>query len=176
MKKILGIVRIPAAILGGLGLIYTVYIHLNAIDYADISVGDKIPGYVEFGIFAIWATAIAVAINRQKELKVENPNLGTRLKIFYKTLFGEAPTLMIIISIATFLYGNYYGWLTAFNYEGLTDTIDGKLVLHNHGQIVKELTESEFLQYKADEIKRSTANSMVFYGVGTGILFPRLNK
>ncbi|MEO7990567.1 MAG: hypothetical protein ABI663_13560 [Chryseolinea sp.] len=176
MKKFLDIIRIPATILGGLGLIYTIYIHLNAMDYADISVGDKVPGYLQFGIFAIWLTAIGVAINRQKELKVENADFRTRLKIFYKTLFGEAPILMIIISIAAFLYGNYYGWLTNFNYEGIPDIINGKLVLHNHGQIIKELTETEFLQYKADDIKNSTASSMMFYCVGTGILFPRLNK
>lgn len=115
MKKILDIVRIPATILSGLGLIYTLYIHLNAIDYADIAIGDKIPEYLDLGLFAIWATAIGVAIIRQKELKVDNPSFGDRLKIFYKSLFGEAPTLVIIISVATFLYGNYYGWI--FNYD-----------------------------------------------------------
>ncbi|NOS92916.1 MAG: hypothetical protein HOP30_13410 [Cyclobacteriaceae bacterium] len=173
MKKILDIVRIPATILGGLGLIYIIYIHLNAIDYADVS-GDKIPGYLTTGLFAIWATAIGVGVMRQKELKVENPDFGTKLKIFYKSLFGEAPTLVIIISVATFLYGNYYGW--TYNFEGITGIIDGKMVLHNHGQIIKELTEAEFLQYEAEHIRLTTSNSMMFYGVGTGILFPRLKK
>ncbi len=175
MKKILDIIRIPATILSGLGLIYTIYIHLNAIDYADIS-GNKIPGYLTTGLFAIWATAIGVAITRQKELKVDNPSFSDRLKIFYKSLFGEAPTLVIIISIVTFLYGNYYGWTHNFGFEGVTGIIDGKKVLHNHGQIIKELSETEFLQYEAEHIKLTTSSLMIFYGVGTGILFPRLKK
>lgn len=174
MKKILDIVRIPATILGGLGLIYTIYIHLNAIDYADISEGDNIPGYLHVVLIAVWATAIGVVITRQNELKVENPNFETRLKLFYKTMFGEAPALMIIVSIGTILYAYYFGWTHSL--EGVTSIIDGKLVLHNHGNIIEELSDAKFLQYKAEEIKLSTSNSMVFYGVGTGILFPRLKK
>ncbi len=174
MKKILDLIRIPATILSALGLAYTIYIHLHAIDYVDLSGGDNIPGYLTTGIFAVWAAAIGVAIMRQKELKVENHNSAARLKIFWLSLFGDAPTVVIIISLAVFLYGNYYGW--TYSFEGIAGIIDGKRVLHNHGQIIKELTDAEFLQYEAEQIRYSTSNSMTFYGVATGILFPRLKK
>ena len=97
-------------------------------------------------------------------------------KLFFRALFGETPIFMILIFIATFLYGNYYGFMSMSDMVGITGIIDGKLVLHNHGQIIKELTETEFLNYKAEEVRMSTANSMLFYGVGTGILYPTLKK
>ena len=49
MKRVIDSVKVLVFILGGLGLLYTIYIHLNAIDYVDISDGDKIPGYLELG-------------------------------------------------------------------------------------------------------------------------------
>lgn len=173
MKEILGLIRIPVTVLGVLGLIYTFYIHLNAIDYAEIAEGDNVPGFLDLGLWAVWPAAIAMVFVRQRDLKVDFPDLG-RLKLLLKSLFGEAPNLVIIVAIATYIYGSYYGW--TYNFEGITGIIDGKLVLHDHGQIIRELSNDEFLQYKADEIRLKTSNSLIFYAIGTCILFPRLSK
>ena len=56
---------------------------------------------------------------------------------------------------------------------GLTGIIDGKYVGHNHGQIIKVLTEQEYLIEKSKELKAITAAHIFFLGMGAGILYPR---
>jgi hypothetical protein len=46
-------------------------------------------------------------------------------------------------------------------------------VVHNHGRIIKELTEQEYLIEKSKELKAITAAHIFFLGMGTGILYPR---
>lgn len=173
MKEILGTLRIPVTVLGALGLLCTLYIHLNAIDYAEVAEGDSIPGFLRLGLLVVWPAAIAMVWVRQGELKVDHPDLG-RLKLLFKSLFGEAPNLVIMAAIAAYIYGTYYGW--TFHFEGITGIIDEKLVLHNHGHIIRELKTDEFLQYKAEEIRLKTSNLLIFYAIGTCILFPPLSK
>lgn len=174
MQKTIDIVRIPATFLGGLGLISAFYIHINASDFATISREQDSPAFLYQGFLLLALCSVIVVILRSKQISITEPKPLSQAKLYYLSLFGDTPIYILAIAIVTFLYSNYYGLMLA-SHEGMTEIIDGKLVLFNHG-IVRELTEIEFLQYKTNEIKMDTAKVMMLYGISSAILFPRLKQ
>jgi hypothetical protein len=65
------------------------------------------------------------------------------------------------INFAFFMIGNI----------GTPDIIDGKFVLHNHGRIIKNLTEQQYHHYKALELRGFSGHWIAFYGIATAVLY-----
>jgi hypothetical protein len=87
-------------------------------------------------------------------------------------MFKGTPKWVLVLAIASFIFGMVNIGLMVSDF-GVAGIIDGKYVVHNHGQIVRELTEQEFNIEKSKELKAITAAHILFLGMGTGILYPR---
>lgn len=171
MTKLIDSLKITLAIIGGLGLSYGLYIYINAIDFVDNSEGMPFFPSLAIAVIVIWLAAI-LTLNQIGDLKTMD--FKTRLNPikFWGTMFKGSPKWVLVLAIAAFIFGMVNIGLMISNF-GLTGIIDGKYVVHNHGQIIKELTEQEYLIEKSKELKAITAVHMLFLGVGTGILYPR---
>ena len=164
-------VKIILVIVGGVGLSCGLYIYFNAPDFTDNTEGIQFPTPLSIMVFVIWLAAI-LTLNQIGDLKTMD--IKTRLNPikFWGAMFKGTPTWVLVFAIASFIFGivNMGIMLGSF---GLTGVIDGKFVIHNHGQIIKELTEQEYLIEKSKELKGIAAIHILFLGMGTGILYPR---
>jgi hypothetical protein len=158
-------------IVGGLGLSYGLYIYFNAIAVIDNSEGIPLSTPLTVTVFVIWLAAI-LTLNQIGDFKTMD--IKTRLNPikFWGAMFKGTPKWVFILSISFFIFGMINIGLMISHF-GVTGIIDGKHVIHNHGQIISELTENEFMIAKSKELKAITAGHILFLGMGTGILYPR---
>ena len=170
MIKLNDTIKIILTIIGGLGLSYGLYIYFNAIDFMDNSEGIPFSTPLTITVFVIWLAAI-LTLNQIGDLKTMD--FKTRLNPikFWGTMFKGTPKWSVL-AVASFIFGMVNIGLMISDF-GVTGIIDGKYVIHNHGQIIRELTEKEFMIEKSKELKAITAGHVLFLGMGTGILFPR---
>jgi hypothetical protein len=171
MIKLNDTVKTILTIIGGLGLGYGLYIYFNAIDFMDSTEGIPLPTPLSITVFVIWLAAI-LTLNQIGELKTMD--FKTRLNPIklWGTMFKGTPKWVLVLAIASFIFGMVNIGLMVSDF-GVAGIIDGKYVVHNHGQIVRELTEQEFNIEKSKELKAITAAHILFLGMGTGILYPR---
>jgi hypothetical protein len=171
MIKLNDAVKTILTIIGGLGIIYGLYIYFNAIQFINSTDGIPFPTTLSILVFVIWLAAI-LTLNQIGNLKTMD--FKTRLNPikFWGTMFKGTPKWVLILAIAAFIFGMINFGVMIGNF-GVTGIIDGKYVVHNHGQIVRELSEQEYLIEKSKELKVITAAHIFFLGMGTGILYPR---
>jgi hypothetical protein len=171
MIKLSDTIKTILAIVGGLGLGYGLYIYFNAIDFMDNSQGLPFPTLLSITVFVIWLAAI-LTLNQIGDLKTLD--FKTRLNPikFWGAMFKGTPRWVLLLAIAAFIFGMVNIALMIGDF-GVTGIIDDKYVVHNHGQIIKELTEKEFMIEKSKELKGIAAAHILFLGMGTGILYPR---
>lgn len=171
MIKLNDTVKTILTIVGGLGLSYGLYIYFNAISFIDKSEGIPFSTPLTITVFVIWLAAI-LTLNQIGDLKTMD--FKTRLNPikFWGTMFKGTPKWVLFLAVASFIFGMINIGLMISDF-GVTGIIDGKYVIHNHGQIIRELTENEFMTAKSKELKAITAGHILFLGMGTGILYPR---
>ena len=171
MIKLNDAVKTILTIIGGLGIIYGLYIYFNAIGFMDTTDGIPFPTTLSIMVFVIWLAAI-LTLNQIGDLKTMD--FKTRLNPikFWGTMFKGSPKWVLVLAITAFIFGMVNFGLMIGNL-GVTGIINEKYVVHNHGQIVRELTEQEYLIEKSKELKAITAAHIFFLGIGTGILYPR---
>ncbi len=168
MKKVLFYFAITGWTLG-------LIVHLLSI--ADYNTAEKVPfiWFLHIGIFIVWLPTVLMltkneelkAFRRSGSLKQLNP--VTASKIF----FGQTPTWLKIIAVAGFFYTiiNFVLFMVT-SQLGVPDIKNGQYVLHNHGKLIKILTEQEYYHYKANEVRFFSGHWLLFYGFAAAVLFP----
>jgi hypothetical protein len=170
MIKLNDTVKTILTIIGGLAITYGIYIYFNAIDFIDSTDGISLPTPLTVTVPVIWLAAI-LTLNQIEEMKTMDFKTQLNPIKFWGAMFKGTPRWVLMFTIASFIFGIVnMGLISDF---GVTGIIDGKYVEHNHGQIIKELTEQEYLIAKSKELKGITAAHIFFLGIGTGILYPR---
>lgn len=158
------------ALLGwGLGLL------VHFLSLADIDVTEKVP-YVwllHVGIFIVW---LPVVLDLKKYEKLQDYQQSSKLNRMtpiglFNIIFKETPTWMTIIVIAGLFYAFINFMLIFASQSGIPSIKDGQFILHNHGHLIKILTEQEYHHYKAKEVRGYSGHWIVFYGVATAVLF-----
>ena len=171
MIKLNDTVKILMTVFGALGVGYGFYIYFNAINLVEITDGITIPMELSIAVIVIWLGAI-LTLNQEKiSMPKEIKEIVNPIKS-WGALFMGTPKWVVTLAIMCFIFGLVNFGIMMTNI-GLTGVIEGKYVIHNHGQIIKELTEKEFLIEKSKELKGITAMHILFLGMGTGILYPR---
>ena len=56
--------------------------------------------------------------------------------------------------------------------QGVPDIWEGQYVLHNHGTLIRNITEQEYTAYKAAEVRGFSGHWLAFYGIATALLYP----
>ncbi|MBS3945508.1 MAG: hypothetical protein KGZ42_08415 [Melioribacter sp.] len=154
-----------------LGLI----VHLLSI--ADYNASDKVPfvWLLHVGIFVVWLPVVFI-LTKNEELKAFRQS-GTLNQLnpvaASKIFFRQTPRWLTIIAVAGFFYAiiNFVFFMTTSHF-GVPDIKDGQFILHNHGKLIKTLTEQEYHHYKANEVRGFSGHWLAFYGLAAAILFP----
>jgi len=135
-----------------LGLI----VHLLSI--ADYNVSDKVPfvWLLHFGIFVVWLPGVFILI--------KNEGLN---------VFRQTPRCLTMIALAGFFYAilNFVLVMTISHF-GVPDIKNGQFILHDHGKLIKTLTEQEYHHYKVNDVRGFSGHWLAFYGLAAAILFP----
>jgi hypothetical protein len=153
-----------------LGLI----IHLLSLADFDISDITLFVWILHIGIFVVWFAAI-LDLKKNEEFKAyKHSEISNRLNplSFFKIIFRQIPTWLIIIAIVGFFYAVINFILFMTSQLGVPDIKDGQYVLYNHGQLIKTLTEQEYYHYKANEVRGFSGHWLAFYGFAAAVLFP----
>jgi hypothetical protein len=95
-------------------------------------------------------------------------------KDFWREIFAAMPRWGRYTIKAFFAYAIINFALFIFlSRGGVPDVRDGKYVLHNHGQVVRELSENEYEWQKAYVIRGFSGHWMVFYLVSAIVFWYR---
>ena len=171
MIKLSDTIKTILTIIGGVALSYGLYIYFNSIEFVDNSDGMPFVPILAISVIIIWLAAI-LTLNQIGDMKTMDFKTMLNPIKYWGMMFKGTPRWVLVLAIASFIFGVVNIGLMISNF-GLTGIIDGKYVVHNHGHIIKELTEQQYLIEKARELKAITAAHIFFLGMGTGIVYPR---
>jgi hypothetical protein len=148
---------------------------VNVLSLLDIDVTEKAPfiWLLHIGIFVVWIPAV-LDLRENQELKdyMQSGILNQMNPIgFYKIIFKDIPTWIILLALGGFFYAGINFILFISSQEGTASIKDGQFVLQNHGQLVRILTKQEYHHYSANEVRGISGHWILFYGMATGILF-----
>jgi len=155
---------------------WTLGLIVHLLSLADIDIKDKVPfiWVLHIGIFVVWLPTV-FDLNKNEELR-EYQQSGSLNKMnpveFYKIIFRQTPTWLTIIAIGGFFYAIINFMLFMTSQHGTPGIQDGQYILHNHGQLLKTLTEQEYHHFKANEVRGFSGHWIAFYGIAAAVLFP----
>ena len=163
MKKILFYFAI-------IGWIISVFVFVFSLLGVDVE--DKLPftWILHIGIFAVWAPTVYY-LWRNPELREYRFSLSNIID-FFKIIFKQTPLWLIILAAVSFVCPLFVVFSPLFDFYGIAGVVDGQYVLHNHGIIIKTLTEQEYHSYFAREFAGFSGMWMAFYGVASALLYP----
>lgn len=85
--------------------------------------------------------------------------------------FDGSPKWLRMAVIAGFWYAGINFLLFGLSYEGTPDIQEGQYVLHEHGRLIKVLTEVEYNYHKSVEGRGATGHAIAFYGLTVAMLY-----
>ena len=156
---------------------WTMAVLTNVLALAQINIGQYIPyiWVLHIGIFAVWIPVV-FDLRGNKEIQELNKNKSfTNFKSqfgIWNIIFKETPKWMKIIAISGFFYAffNFAIFMISMDNSSPHEK-NGKYTLQNHGELIREISEEEYHEYKALEIRGFSGHWIVFYGIATAILF-----
>jgi hypothetical protein len=151
-----------------LGFIFHIF------SFADIDLSQYVPVFYFFiGVFVVWIPSVFI-MKKNKDFIESQSSLKKRVNPFgfYQTLLKMAPSWLAWIAIAGLIYGfiNFFYCLSGA--PGVTEVMDNKYVIQNHGQIIKTLTLQEYRHYNSIETRMLSGHLLIFYGMAAAILYP----
>jgi len=120
-------------------------------------------------IFVVW---IPVVFSCRKIVKKENR------KDFWKIATRNAPRWMKFLSVALFVYAFFNFFFTGFvlSEGGVPSELDGRKVIHNHGKVIRELSDEEYEMHQAYTVRGFSGHWMIFYAVGMMVLYSKMKE
>ncbi len=157
-----------AAVVGwAIGLI----VHFTAL-LADHDLSIRVPGVrlLHLGAIVLFGAGILYI---RKDHSSRDPTLNRSWLSFYKTILGRTPVWLLVLAGTSWIYTIAQGSMSLDSFPGSLAVRDGEYILHNHGQLIRALSESEYMHYRALEIGRSSSGWIGFYGIAAVMLHPR---
>ena len=129
----------------------SLFVHLSTFFGIDLSKHIPWVWVLHLGIFVVFIPMLFVQGLAPK-------------KDFWNKIFATIPRWARYTFKAFFAYALINFALFFFLSEGgVPDVRDGKYVLHNHGQVIRELSENEYKLQKAYVLRGFSGHWMVFY-------------
>lgn len=155
---------------------WTLGLIVHLLSLADFDITDKVPfiWVLHIGVFVVWFPTV-LDLKKNEELKAyQQSRMLNKMNPFefFKIILRQTPTWLTIIAVGGFFYAFINFMLFMTSQIGVPDIKDGQYILHNHGQLIKTLTEQEYHQYKANEVRGFSGHWLAFYGVAAAVLFP----
>jgi len=109
--------------------------------------------------------------------QAQSPSTSGRRRLtlpLLKQFFAGTPWWMFIIFALFLVYALVNFQLFAMESEGGgPGFIDGVYVLHNHGQIIREISQEEYHLFRANELRGFSGHWMAFFSFSMLLLWPR---
>ncbi|MBB4037426.1 putative membrane protein [Dysgonomonas hofstadii] len=156
-----------------IGWILSLIVHIISVYGIDLM--DRFP-YVwllHIAVFIAWLPAILYLV-KDPEIKEMQKNKATPFNpmTFLKIIFKNTPVWLMIVAGIGFIYTIInFAWFF-YSISGVPGIINGEYVLHNHGSIIKTLTEQEYSSYQAFELRSFSGHWIAFFGFASAILYP----
>jgi hypothetical protein len=158
---------------------WTLGLIVHLLSLADNDITDKVPfvWVLHIGILVVWIPVV-LDLKKNEELKAfQQSGMMNRMNPvgFFKIIFKQTSAWLTVFAIGGFIYAfvNFMFFMASQN--GTLGIEDGQYILHNHGQLIKTLTEQEYHHYRANEVRGFSGHWIAFYGLATAVLFP-LNR
>ena len=155
---------------------WTLGLIVHILSLADYDVEDKVPfvWILHLGIFVVWLPTILNLRKNEEFIAYRKSKMMNRMNPFgfLKIIFKQTPIWLRIIAIGGFLYAGINFMLFITSQHGTPGIQDGQYILHNHGYVIKTLTEQEYHHYKANIVRGFSGHWLVFYGLAAAVLYP----
>jgi len=161
---------------------WTLGLIVHVISLADVDITDKVPlvaWVLQIGIFVVWIpilwTPAALFLKQNEKLKSNRQSgLFNRAKPFglFKIIFRQTPAWLLVIAIGSFFYAGINLMLFMTSQLDVADIKHGQYILHNHGKLIKTLTEEEYHHYQAKEMRVFSGHWLALYGIAAAVIFP----
>ena len=155
------------------GVGYLTSLVLYGLTLWDID-AQELPLYwpLTFLMFGVWFAAV-LKLRAFAKSQVTQRTMQFNPSPILKYMFKGTPLWLIIVTGLSFVFAlsSFVALMVA--QPGVVSIIEGKRVLHNHGDILKELTSQEYQHALAIEARRSLGHYLLFFGAATAILYPR---
>ncbi len=166
MKRIYPIITVLAAI----G--YLISVTLYALTFKDIdSQSLPIYSYLTFLLFGTWIIAV-LKLSTSTELKELRTKKQKNPITIFKVIFNGTPLWISIIAGLSFVFAMVSFGIIMYTQKGVVSTLEGERVIHNHGDIIKTLTEEEYRHALAVQARGFVGHYLAFFSVGAAILYP----
>jgi hypothetical protein len=134
------------------GFCLSLLVHISALLGLDASASFPFVWLLHAGIFLVFIPFVLAsrkAFGRQPRLAELRAGFPVWIAVFGSAVFAYA-----VINFLVFL---------AFTEGGSPLIRDGKFVLQSHGQLIREITASEYSAFKANEIRGFSGHWLFFY-------------
>lgn len=157
-----------------IGWIVGLVVHLLAVAGVDVTAKVPFVWVLHIGIFVVWLPAILTLKNSRAAQEFQKTGtLNTMNPVaILKMMFHNTPTWLTVIAIAGLLYAPINFMVFMASQTGVPDIQNGQYIVHNHGQLIKKLTEQEYHYYRANQLRGFSGHWLAFYGMAAAILSP----
>jgi len=143
------------------GFFSSLFVHLSTFFGIDLSKHVPWVWVLHLGIFVVFIPMVFVQ------------GLESR-KDFWNKIFAAIPrwgryTIKAFFAYAVINFAMFF----FLSKGGVPDVRDGKYVLHNHGQVIRELSEDEYEWQKAYVLRGFSGHWMVFYLIAAIVFWYR---
>ncbi|MBA5629308.1 hypothetical protein [Moheibacter lacus] len=139
-------------------------VHLLAVfQITEIS---RLPVFI-LHFLTIGISAVAFFDLRSKE--------GSKINFenYFKSKFSGNLFWIPVVLLIFFIYNFINFFVGIFYSVGTPDVWDSKYVLHDHGKLIKEITENEYLLERTKEVKMFSSFWIMFSGLAIAILYDK---
>ena len=146
-------------------ILWIISISTNLISVIGIDVSQYFPyiWILHIGMIVISFPTILYAKNNPIETDQDNSFFNSGIPLI--PYFKKSPTWLNTIVIAGFTYAVLSFIITKNSYIGTPEIDNGKYILSEHGQFIKNITEMEFHKLKANELIGFSGIWISFYGL-----------
>lgn len=134
---------------------------------------EPLPMELLFPLFALTAVLFFLAVRIIKGNQLFGSSIRPWREVLATVPRWVPVALSILMAYTTFnfLYSLWY-----LN-EGLSPAIeDGRYVLHDHGQVARELSQAEYWQHRAWELRGASTHAIMFLAVSLAVLWGHLRE
>lgn len=147
MNRILALVAL-------LGLALAAAVHVASLAGVDVSERFPLVWLLHVGVFVVFIPFVFSA----------RRVLGTAPSI--SDMRGLVPAWVFFLCVAVFIYAVINFGLFIQSMQGGSPSIEeGKYVLQNHGHLIREITQAEYVALRANELRGFSGHWLVFYFV-----------
>lgn len=156
------------------GFILGLIVHLAAVSGYDLSRDIPFVWILHVGVFIVFVPGIIYMRQNKayQQLAAEKQWRSGGVKQQFQVLFGGTPLWLRLTMVMMFVYAIVNFLLFMMSQHGVPDIREGEYILHNHGEIIRTITEEEYYHYRANELRGFSGHWLLFYSVSMGLLYP----